>query len=141
MAGESFVAADQVNRSVGGTGDMSIIAIIIGFIAFIAGWIYAINEFGFFLGVGIGWIPAFFIGFFVGLGVDLLITAIFIALAIPPLRKVYAEDLKRNPDSSKSALKRSKTRNPYRVKGPRGMPKYGTPEYFQWANREGPWAD
>lgn len=28
---------------------------------FIAGWIYAIVSYGFFLGVGLGWIPAIFL--------------------------------------------------------------------------------
>lgn len=34
---------------------------VIGIIIFAIGWIYAISSFGFFLGVGIGWIPALFI--------------------------------------------------------------------------------
>lgn len=34
---------------------------IIGIIVFIIGWIYAIATFGFFIGLGVGWIPALFI--------------------------------------------------------------------------------
>lgn len=34
---------------------------IIGVIIFFIGWIYAMGEFGFFLGLGIGWIPALFV--------------------------------------------------------------------------------
>lgn len=34
---------------------------IIGIIIFFIGWIYSIGAFGFFLGVGIGWIPALFV--------------------------------------------------------------------------------
>ena len=36
---------------------------IFGIIVFFIGWIYAISEFGFFIGVGIGWIPALFIAY------------------------------------------------------------------------------
>lgn len=34
---------------------------IIGIIIFFIGWIYAISTFGFFLGLGLGWIPALFV--------------------------------------------------------------------------------
>ena len=34
---------------------------IIGVIIFFVGWIYAMGEFGFFLGLGLGWIPALFV--------------------------------------------------------------------------------
>lgn len=34
---------------------------IIGIVVFIAGWIYAVGEFGFFLGLSLGWIPSFFL--------------------------------------------------------------------------------
>lgn len=34
---------------------------IIGIIIFFIGWVYSIGAFGFFLGVGIGWIPALFV--------------------------------------------------------------------------------
>jgi hypothetical protein len=36
------------------------------FIAFIAGWIYAIGQYGFFLGGGLGWIPAAFVAVIFG---------------------------------------------------------------------------
>jgi hypothetical protein len=38
-----------------------VIASIVGGIAFLIGWGYAIMTFGFFLGGGLGWIPALFI--------------------------------------------------------------------------------
>ncbi|WP_093119016.1 hypothetical protein [Salinihabitans flavidus] len=34
---------------------------IIGVIIFFIGWIYAMGQFGFFLGLGLGWIPALFV--------------------------------------------------------------------------------
>lgn len=34
----------------------------IGVLVAIIGWIYAMNEYGFFLGAGLGWIPALFLG-------------------------------------------------------------------------------
>ena len=40
---------------------------ITGILAFIASWIYAIACYGFFLGVGLGWIPALCIGYLAGL--------------------------------------------------------------------------
>lgn len=42
-------------------------ALIVGTISFIASWIYAIATYGFFLGVGLGWIPSLVIGFLAGL--------------------------------------------------------------------------
>lgn len=40
---------------------------LFGGIAFIAGWIYAIAAYGFFLGVGLGWFPAAILAVLVGL--------------------------------------------------------------------------
>ena len=40
---------------------------IVGGLSFIAAWLYAIATYGFFLGVGLGWIPAAVIGFIAGL--------------------------------------------------------------------------
>lgn len=34
---------------------------VIGIIVFFIGWIYAVGNFGFFLGLGLGWIPAIFV--------------------------------------------------------------------------------
>jgi len=36
------------------------------FIAFIIGWIYAMSQYGLFLGLALGWIPALMIGFMAG---------------------------------------------------------------------------
>jgi hypothetical protein len=35
--------------------------IILSSIAFLVGWGYAVYAYGFFLGLGLGWLPAFFI--------------------------------------------------------------------------------
>ena len=35
--------------------------IFVGFVIFVAGWIYAVVTYGFFLGGGLGWLPAFFL--------------------------------------------------------------------------------
>jgi len=37
------------------------IDIFVAFLAFLAGWVYAIATYGFFLGGGLGWIPAAFL--------------------------------------------------------------------------------
>ena len=34
------------------------IAILTGVVVFIGSWIYCINEYGFLIGVGVGWIPS-----------------------------------------------------------------------------------
>jgi len=39
---------------------------IVGIITFLATWAYAISTYGFFLGVGLGWIPAAVIGALAG---------------------------------------------------------------------------
>lgn len=51
---------------------------IIGIITFFIGWIYAISTYGFFLGVGLGWFPSFFIA----LILDFIITRILLFLGI-----------------------------------------------------------
>lgn len=40
---------------------------ITGVLAFLASWAYAVASWGFLLGVGLGWIPALFIGAIAGL--------------------------------------------------------------------------
>ena len=44
-----------------------VVSWIIGFVSFAIAWVYAILTYGFFLGVGLGWIPALAIGFVCGL--------------------------------------------------------------------------
>lgn len=39
---------------------------ITGVIAFLAAWLYAVTAYGWFLGLGLGWIPAAFIGVVAG---------------------------------------------------------------------------
>jgi uncharacterized membrane protein YeaQ/YmgE (transglycosylase-associated protein family) len=60
----------------------SVFATILGFLAFIASWIYAVSEWGFLLGVGLGWVPAFFIGLLVGLIGPFLLTIAGLALLV-----------------------------------------------------------
>lgn len=91
---------------------------IVGFIAFVIGWIYAISAFGFFLGVGLGWLPALFIA----LIVDALAIALLSLLGV--------------------ALQRRWTRGPNRQKSktPKASPRMSQ-DYLDWANREGKWQD
>ena len=59
------------------------IAALVGIVTFLACWAYAIARFGFLLGVGLGWIPAFFIAEIVGvLWPVLLVVAIGAALLL-----------------------------------------------------------
>lgn len=61
---------------------------IVGIIIFVIGWIYAIAKFGFFLGLGLGWIPAFFFAKIL----EFLLTLIFGAsLGIIGLRSLRRE--------------------------------------------------
>jgi len=39
---------------------------VFGGIAFLACWYYAVETYGLFLGIGLGWIPSLFIGMIVG---------------------------------------------------------------------------
>jgi hypothetical protein len=58
-------------------------ALVVGVPAFLAAWIYAVGTYGWFLGGGLGWIPAFFIGVIVGLLWPLLLALavlLFVAL-------------------------------------------------------------
>ena len=51
---------------------------ITGMIAFIGFWIYAIASYGIFLGGGLGWIPAAFLGVAAGLLWPLIVAALTI---------------------------------------------------------------
>jgi hypothetical protein len=51
-------------------------AYIVGGIVFVLAWIYAIITYGFFLGLGLGWIPAAFIGFIAGILWPLVVLAL-----------------------------------------------------------------
>lgn len=55
-------------------------AYIVGGIAFVIAWIYAIASYGFFLGVGLGWLPAAVIGFIAGVLWPLVLFAAAILL-------------------------------------------------------------
>lgn len=41
-------------------------ALITGFITFIGSWIYCIAEYGYLLGVGLGWLPSIIVAVIVG---------------------------------------------------------------------------
>ena len=55
---------------------------IVGIVAAIIAWIYAIASYGFFLGLGLGWIPSAIIGALVGFLWPLLVVAGLIFLGI-----------------------------------------------------------
>ena len=62
---------------------------IVGTLAFLAAWVYAIMTYGYFLGIGLGWIPALVIGAIVGLawplilfGGGLIVFGLYIAWAV-----------------------------------------------------------
>jgi hypothetical protein len=46
---------------------------VVGIVTFIASWIYAIANYGLFLGLGLGWIPSIFIGVLAGITWPLLL--------------------------------------------------------------------
>lgn len=79
---------------------MPIISLVVGPITFIIGWVYAISEFGFFLGVGIGWIPALFIGYFAAILTKSIMLILVIAFALEPMREVSLADLRVSRPSS-----------------------------------------
>lgn len=94
---------------------MPIISLIVGPLTFIVGWIYAISEFGFFLGVGIGWIPALFIGYFVAILTKLIFLAIVIIFALKPLQEVSLTDLaRRRKETEPKPAKQQAPRDPFK---------------------------
>jgi hypothetical protein len=58
--------------------------IIVGGLTFVGAWIYAISTYGFFLGVGLGWLPAIVIGLIAGalwpLPILLVLAFVFVVL-------------------------------------------------------------
>ncbi len=50
--------------------------LVVGGIAFLFAWVYAIATYGFFLGLGLGWIPAAVIGLIAGLLWPVVVIAI-----------------------------------------------------------------
>lgn len=58
---------------------------LVGIPTFLGCWVYAIYEYGFFLGVGLGWLPAMFIAVIFGAIwpiLLILLTLLFLALII-----------------------------------------------------------
>ena len=43
------------------------VAYLIGFLVFIASWIYCIAHYGYLLGVGLGWLPSLIVAYIAGL--------------------------------------------------------------------------
>lgn len=56
--------------------------VLTGGITFVGCWIYAIATFGWFLGLGLGWIPSLFIAYLVGFLWPLIAVVIGVALAL-----------------------------------------------------------
>ena len=52
---------DDILRGIYGVG-----ALVVGGLAFLGSWVYAVSAYGWFLGGGLGWFPAIFIGMIVG---------------------------------------------------------------------------
>lgn len=57
-------------------------AVLVGVVAFAGGWAYAIGTYGLFLGLGLGWIPALFVGLIVGLLWPLVLAGAFLLFMI-----------------------------------------------------------
>ena len=53
--------------------------IIVGLIAFVIFWIYAIANYGWFLGIGLGWLPAMFLAIIAAYLWPLIVLAMLIA--------------------------------------------------------------
>jgi len=61
-------------------GDLyRVVGIIIGVLTFFGCWVYAYLEWGFLLGVGLGWLPSIFIAIIAGfIGPALLLIGLFV---------------------------------------------------------------
>lgn len=53
------------------------VAYVVGGIVFVVAWVYAIATYGLFLGIGLGWIPAAFIGAIAGLLWPVVVLGLF----------------------------------------------------------------
>ncbi len=58
-------------------------ALITGVIDFIALMVYAVSTYGWFLGLGMGWIPAGVIAFVIGLLWPVVLFALALVIALP----------------------------------------------------------
>jgi hypothetical protein len=75
-------------------------ALITGVLSFLALWAYAVDTYGWFLGGGLGWIPALFLAVLLGLLWPLLLLGLIIVLvglapqlSFLPERREWGEDL------------------------------------------------
>ena len=57
-------------------------AFIVGIITFVICWIYCIDEYGFLIGVSIGWFPSGIVGFIVGALWPLIAVGLIILIMI-----------------------------------------------------------
>lgn len=53
---------------------------VVGGVSFVAAWIYSVLRYGWFLGIGLGWLPALCIGAVAGLLWPLLVVAVVLAV-------------------------------------------------------------
>ena len=119
---------------------------IIGIIAFIVGWIYAVCAFGFFLGLGLGWFPAIVIAWIIDTVIVAALALVGLSLAQHKWKKKSArtyEDGSVAPQPGTKeyldwANREGRWRNDVEELP---MPQRGTREYLDWANREGRWAE
>ena len=60
---EERLRAEQIAQETDGNFYelLQVIRVLFVIAVFAGGWIYAISEYGWFLGLGLGWLPAFFI--------------------------------------------------------------------------------
>lgn len=57
--------------------------VIIGLVTFFACWAYAIFQWGFLLGLGLGWLPSFFIALIAGfVGPALVVIGLFVLAGV-----------------------------------------------------------
>lgn len=57
-------------------------AVITAFIVFIGSWIYCIAEYGYLLGVGLGWLPSIIVAVIAGALWPLIAIAIVVGIAV-----------------------------------------------------------
>jgi hypothetical protein len=69
---------------------------LVGLVVFLAGWAYAISQFGFFLGVGLGWFPAMVIAW---LAMQVVSWGLIIIFGAAAAGKVVAEKRASSPRS------------------------------------------
>ncbi len=58
---------EATGKDDGGSGVYGLLSVIVGACTFLLAWAYSIDRYGWFIGLGLGWLPALIIGLLAGM--------------------------------------------------------------------------